>query len=346
MVHPADRRTTRSSPCTRRRSSSSATSGPSPRTSSPTARSSSSRGSTRPRSTSSRTTTGVTPTSVTLDARQRARSSSTARPAVQAFEAGEIDALDGAGLPPDEIARLKDTPEYELYPALGTYYYGFNIKNITDVHQRRALSLAINRQEIIDQIAQADQLRPPACRPRACPGFDQINAGLALAAGRRLTSTRRRSEMSPGREPEDGHQPVPQRRARPQGDRRRRPGAVEGARDQHRRSSSRSGPSSSSSSGLRRTTSVDVYRLGWIYDFPDAINVLELVDLRFGEQQHQLLRRGLRRPRRTGARRQPDDSRPVRHLRSSSRRCSSGRTARCRSCRSTGTRTRTSRTSR
>ena len=71
---------------------------------------------------------------------------------VQSFESGEIDALDGSGLPPDEIARLKETPEYELYPSLGTYYYGFNMKNISDIHERRALSLAVNRREIIDQI--------------------------------------------------------------------------------------------------------------------------------------------------------------------------------------------------
>ena len=62
---------------------------------------------------------------------------------VQAFESGEIDTLDGGGLPPDEIARLKETPEYEAYPSLGTYYYGFNIKNISDIHERRALSLAV-----------------------------------------------------------------------------------------------------------------------------------------------------------------------------------------------------------
>jgi oligopeptide transport system substrate-binding protein len=36
---------------------------------------------------------------------------------VQAFEAGEIDALDGGGLPPDEIGRLKQTPERDLRAA-------------------------------------------------------------------------------------------------------------------------------------------------------------------------------------------------------------------------------------
>jgi oligopeptide transport system substrate-binding protein len=94
--------------------------------------------------------------------------------AVQAFEAGEIDVL-YQGLPPDEIARLKETPEYEQYPGLGTYYYGFNVKNITDVKQRRAMSLAIDRQSIIDNIAQGGQLPTTGFTPKGMPGFDDLN---------------------------------------------------------------------------------------------------------------------------------------------------------------------------
>ena len=94
--------------------------------------------------------------------------------AVQAFEAGEVDVL-YQGLPPDEIARLKETPEYELYPGLGTYYYGFNVKNITDVKQRRAMSMAIDRQSIIDNIAQGDQLPTTGFTPKGMPGFDVLN---------------------------------------------------------------------------------------------------------------------------------------------------------------------------
>lgn len=94
--------------------------------------------------------------------------------AVQAFEAGEIDVL-YQGLPPDEIARLKETPEYDQYPGLGTYYYGFNVKNITDVKQRRAMSLAIDRQSIIDNIAQQGQLPTTGFTPKGMPGFDELN---------------------------------------------------------------------------------------------------------------------------------------------------------------------------
>jgi oligopeptide transport system substrate-binding protein len=93
--------------------------------------------------------------------------------AVQAFEAGEVDVNDA--LPPDEIPRLKETDTYEQYPALGTYYYGFNVKKITDVKQRRAMSLAIDRRSIIDNIAQEDQLPTTGFTPKGMPGFDTIN---------------------------------------------------------------------------------------------------------------------------------------------------------------------------
>ncbi|HXH89536.1 MAG TPA: peptide ABC transporter substrate-binding protein [Gaiellaceae bacterium] len=93
--------------------------------------------------------------------------------AVQAFEAGEVDVT--GTLPPEEIPRLKETEDYQQYPGLGTYTYGFNVKNITDVNQRKAMSLAINRREIIDNIAQADQLPATGWTPEGMPGYDTIN---------------------------------------------------------------------------------------------------------------------------------------------------------------------------
>ena len=93
--------------------------------------------------------------------------------AVQAFEAGEVDVT--GGLPVEEIPRLKETEDYQQYPALGTYYYGFNVDTITDVNQRRAMSLAIDRQSIIDNVAQADQLPTTGFTPKGMPGFDAIN---------------------------------------------------------------------------------------------------------------------------------------------------------------------------
>jgi len=93
--------------------------------------------------------------------------------AVQSFEAGEVDALDEQ-LPSEEIARLKETPEYELYTGLSTSYYGFNLKQVTDLNQRRAMSLAVNRQQIIDNITQANEIPAKGFTPDGMPGFDEI----------------------------------------------------------------------------------------------------------------------------------------------------------------------------
>ena len=105
--------------------------------------------------------------------RVNGRMISDATTSVQAYEAGEIDV--NPNLPVEEIQRIKETEDYEKYPSLGTYYYGFNVKNIPDVNQRRAMSLAINRREIIDNVAQEDQLPPTGFTPQGMPGFEAIN---------------------------------------------------------------------------------------------------------------------------------------------------------------------------
>ena len=113
--------------------------------------------------------------------------------AVQAFEAGEVDETGAiGGLPPEEMPRLKELPEYEQTPSLATYYYGVNVENVPDVNQRRAMALAIDRQTIIDNIAQADQLPASGFTPSGMPGFDTINPAWS-SCRRRATSSGRRS---------------------------------------------------------------------------------------------------------------------------------------------------------
>ena len=193
---------------------------------------------------------------------------------VQAFEAGEVDALDGAGLPPDEIPRLKETPEYELYPSLGTYYYGVNIENIPDVHQRRALSLAINRREIIDQIAQADQIPATGMSPDGISGFDTINpespwtpetADLEQAQAELDQVSGAKTDITLFFNDAPGHKEIAT--------------AVQAQWDQIGISTSlkqQEWAQYLEFLGPPPNSAVDVYRLGWIYDFPDAINGLEL----------------------------------------------------------------------
>jgi oligopeptide transport system substrate-binding protein len=100
---------------------------------------------------------------------------------VRAFEAGAVDVLDGGGLPPADMPRLKKMAEYEKYPALGTYYYGFNLKNIPDVNQRRAMALVIDRRTLIDHVAQADQIPATGMVPKGMPGFGVIKQNFLAA---------------------------------------------------------------------------------------------------------------------------------------------------------------------
>lgn len=192
--------------------------------------------------------------------------------AVQAFEAGEVDVT--GGLPPAEMQRLKTLPEYEQYPGLGTYYYGVNVDNVTDPLQRRAMAMAIPRQTIIDNIAQADQLPAAGFTPQGMPGYDTINpaseflpADGDIAGAQALmeqvqnpkTSIRLLLNDSPG------HREIAV--------------AVQDAWSElglDVEISVQEWAQFLEFIGPPPDASVDVYRLGWIGDFVDAFNFLEL----------------------------------------------------------------------
>ena len=192
---------------------------------------------------------------------------------VQAFEAGEIDVV-YQGLPPDEIARLKETPEYEQYPALGTYYYGVNVKNIPDVKQRRAMALAIPRQSIIDNVAQADQLPATGFTPKGMPGYDVINPDSPWLppAGDMEKAKQLMSEVASPKKTitlyindSPGHREIAV--------------AVQAAWTELGIKSTIKQQEFAQYLeflGPPPNKDVDVYRLGWIGDFVDAINFLEL----------------------------------------------------------------------
>jgi oligopeptide transport system substrate-binding protein len=193
--------------------------------------------------------------------------------AVQAFEAGEVDVLQG-GLPPDEMSRLKETPEYQQYPGLGTYYYGVNVKNIPDVKQRRAMALAIPRQSVIDNVAQADQLPANGFTPEGMPGFDTINPDsqwLPAEGDMEQAKTLMEEVASPKKDitlyinDSPGHREIAV--------------AIQAAWKELGITSTikqQEFQQYLEFLGPPPNNDVDVYRLGWIGDFVDAINFLEL----------------------------------------------------------------------
>jgi oligopeptide transport system substrate-binding protein len=193
---------------------------------------------------------------------------------VQAFEANEVQALDGSGLPPAEMSRLKELEEYELYEYLGTYYYGFNVENVTDVNQRKAMSLAVDRQTIIDNIAQADQVPGSGMTPPGIRGYEDItpDSPWTPASGDLEQAQQLMDQVqSPKTDINLFHNNAPGHRE-----------IAVAVQDMW----SELGINTTIRAqewaqyleflGPPPSDQVDVYRLGWIYDYADAINGLEL----------------------------------------------------------------------
>jgi len=76
------------------------------------------------------------------------------------YEAGNMDA---AAVPSADLDRVKADPvlsaELVVAPVMCTYYYGFNTQApiVSDVRVRRALSMAIDRQSLIDNVLKGGQ---------------------------------------------------------------------------------------------------------------------------------------------------------------------------------------------
>lgn len=80
-----------------------------------------------------------------------------------AYNADDLDFIDT--VPTDEIANLRDNPEFHIIDNLGTYYACFNVKSDLfagktaeqAADMRKAFSKLIDRQYIVDTVAQCDQ---------------------------------------------------------------------------------------------------------------------------------------------------------------------------------------------
>jgi len=203
-----------------------------------------------------------------------------------AFDANNVDASDGGPLPQD-IPRykkaagggmngsLQDTAgkALQISPALGTYYYGFNVKNISDVNQRRAMAFAIDRQAITKYITQAGQVPAKGFTPAGIAGGPTIDKNSFMPAVHQTAKAK--AFMAKVAHPKTSVNLFINNS----------PGHIKIATAiqafwkgigvnanikvlEWKQYLQFLGPPPNSD--------VDVYRLGWIYDFPDAYNGLVL----------------------------------------------------------------------
>ena len=192
--------------------------------------------------------------------------------AENAFTAGNID-VNTTNVPPVDIPKWKKTKFWKVYKALGTYYYGFNVKNISDVNQRRAMAFSIDRTQIVKYIAQAGQVPAKGFTPAGITGGATITKNSTMPA--KAQKAKARAFMAKVRNPKKDIKLYMNNA----------PGHVKIATavqafwkelgldvtlrvQEWKQYLQFLGPPPNSD--------VDVYRLGWIYDFPDAYNGLVL----------------------------------------------------------------------
>ena len=192
--------------------------------------------------------------------------------AENAYEAGNVD-VNTVGVPSANIPKWKRTRDFRVYRAIGTYYYGFNVKNVTDVNQRRAMAHAIDRSAIVKHITQTGQVPARGFTPTAIAGAPTILANATMPRTAQLARARQFMERARNVKRNitlfHNNAPAHARIAtaaqafwRPLGIN------VEIKAMEWGQYLQFLGPPPNSD--------VDVYRLGWIYDFPDAYNGLTL----------------------------------------------------------------------
>ena len=96
---------------------------------------------------------------------------------VRAFEADRVDGLtglhDATGAAAREITKLRGSPAFAMYPDLGTFYFGVNIRAIRPAAQRRAMALALDREGLIARLAYVG-IPATTFTPAGMPGYDVI----------------------------------------------------------------------------------------------------------------------------------------------------------------------------
>lgn len=92
---------------------------------------------------------------------------------VNAYKTGELH-WTGTSLPVAQISNLLMHPDYVRHPMLGTYYYRVNVSKegpLQDKRVRKALSLAVDRDQLVNQTMKGLYMKAEAYVPGSMPGY-------------------------------------------------------------------------------------------------------------------------------------------------------------------------------
>lgn len=90
--------------------------------------------------------------------------------AFEKYRAGEIDW--STAVPVPRLEEVKLMPDYKVAPQIGTYYYIFNVTKgpLQDARVRKALTMAVNRQELVEKVTRGGQIAAKSICP-PLPGY-------------------------------------------------------------------------------------------------------------------------------------------------------------------------------
>lgn len=94
--------------------------------------------------------------------------------ALQGYQAGDIQVLDN--IPKEDIPKLMaEDPNFTSEPGMGAMFYSFNVdvEPVNDINVRKALTLAIDRKMIVDQILRSGEV----------PAAGYVPGGFSLSDG-------------------------------------------------------------------------------------------------------------------------------------------------------------------
>lgn len=97
------------------------------------------------------------------------------------YRAGEFDWIGrNASLPSEFMSYLEDFADFQRYPYGSVYFYWVNTAAppLDDPKVRRALSLAIDRRSIVDNVAQADQTPTADLVPDGLNGYEGLGSPI------------------------------------------------------------------------------------------------------------------------------------------------------------------------
>ena len=92
--------------------------------------------------------------------------------ALKRYQAGDLDFIDN--IPQLKVMSLSKSPEYRSAPLFGVYYYPVNVKHpvLKDARIRKALSFAIDREALVNQVLRTGQKPATGIIPPGVPGYN------------------------------------------------------------------------------------------------------------------------------------------------------------------------------